>query len=152
MARARSKDKSAARLKTSERRRQILLELELRLGVNIRDLAMRFDVSTDTGRRSSVALSDEGRSVRARRALRSDGLAWSGSERTAKRAQMSTNVSVCAPQTVCVGDTNLIATGLRDMHMAKPPLACLRAVEARFSCRRYAAVGRNAERTGGHVD
>lgn len=48
------------RLKKSDRRRQILLELKLRPHVRISELARRFNVSTETVRRDVDALSDDG--------------------------------------------------------------------------------------------
>ena len=48
------------RLKKSERRRLILLELKLRPHVRISELARRFSVSAETARRDLDALSDDG--------------------------------------------------------------------------------------------
>jgi DeoR/GlpR family transcriptional regulator of sugar metabolism len=52
--------KDRQRLKKSERRRQILLELKLRPHVRISDLADSFGVSTETVRRDFDALSQDG--------------------------------------------------------------------------------------------
>ena len=48
------------RLRKTERRQQILLELKLRPHVRIADLAERFNVSTETVRRDFDALADDG--------------------------------------------------------------------------------------------
>ena len=48
------------RLRKSERRRQILLELKLKPHVRIADLAERFQVTTETVRRDIEDLSHEG--------------------------------------------------------------------------------------------
>lgn len=49
-------EKGRDRLKKSDRRRQILLELKLRPHVRISELARRFNVSTETVRRDFDAL------------------------------------------------------------------------------------------------
>ncbi|WP_424972741.1 DeoR/GlpR family DNA-binding transcription regulator [Dinoroseobacter sp. S76] len=55
-----TREHDRARLKKTERRRQILLELKLRPHVRISELASRFNVSTETVRRDFDALSAEG--------------------------------------------------------------------------------------------
>ncbi len=58
-------DTAPPRLRKSERREQILLELKLRPHLRISELAERFNVSTETVRRDFDALADDGLVARA---------------------------------------------------------------------------------------
>lgn len=63
--RGKMSEKNHSRVKKSDRRQQILLELKLRPHVRINELAQRFNVSTETVRRDFDALSNDGLIARA---------------------------------------------------------------------------------------
>ena len=63
--RAKTIEKGRGRVKKSDRRQQILLELKLRPHVRINELAQRFNVSNETVRREFDALSNDGLIARA---------------------------------------------------------------------------------------
>lgn len=109
------------RLKKSERRRQILLELKLRPHVRISDLAERFKVSTETVRRDFDALADDGLVARAHGGAsaplqgRYPGL----DERTGSRIAERERIGRLAAGLVEENETVMIDSGSTTIQMAR---------------------------------
>ncbi|MCV6592142.1 MAG: DeoR/GlpR family DNA-binding transcription regulator [Silicimonas sp.] len=113
--------KSRDKLKKSERRRQILLELKLRPHVRISELAERFKVSTETLRRDFGALADEGLISRAHggASAPSQGHYPSLDERTNARIEERRKIGARAAELVGAGETVMIDSGSTTIQMAR---------------------------------
>ncbi len=109
------------RLKKSDRRRQILLELKLRPHVRISDLARSFNVSTETVRRDFDALAQDGLVARAHggASSASQGHYPSLDERTADRAAERARIGGRAAELVQEGDTVMIDSGSTTIQLAR---------------------------------
>lgn len=114
-------DGVAHRLKKSERRRQILLELKLRPHVRISDMASRFDVSTETVRRDLDALAEDGLIDRAHGGASAPvaGHYPSLDERTTARIAERECIGRTAAQLVKDGETLMIDSGSTTIQMAR---------------------------------
>lgn len=114
-------DKSRSRLKKSERRRQILLELKLRPHVRISDLAHQFQVSTETVRRDFDALADEGLISRAHggASAPTQGHYPSLDERANARIEERERIGRRAAELVEDGETVMIDSGSTTIQMAR---------------------------------
>lgn len=114
-------DGTGNRLKKSERRRQILLELKLRPHVRISDMAQRFEVSTETVRRDLDALADDGLINRAHggASAPSSGHYPSLIERTAARVDERERIGLAAARLVRDGETVMIDSGSTTIQMAR---------------------------------
>lgn len=125
MSKTKAKQKDARkgrdRLKKSDRRRQILLELKLRPHVRISDLARSFNVSTETVRRDFDALAKDGLLARAHggASTASQGHYPSLDERTAARAAERTRIGETAAALVQEGDTVMIDSGSTTIQLAR---------------------------------
>lgn len=115
------KEKSAKKLKKTERRRQILLELKLRPHVRISELSRRFSVSTETVRRDFDALSDEGLISRAHggASAPSQGHYPSLDERVNARIDQREQIGRRAAELVRDGETLMIDSGSTTIQMAR---------------------------------
>jgi DeoR/GlpR family transcriptional regulator of sugar metabolism len=109
------------RLKKSERRRQILLELKLRPHVRISELAQRFNVSTETVRRDFDALADEGLISRDHGGASApiQGRYPSLDERTNARIAERERIGRSAAELVQDGETVMIDSGSTTIQMAR---------------------------------
>jgi len=109
------------RLKKSERRRQILLELKLRPHVRISDLAQRFGVSTETVRRDFDALADDGLVSRAHggASAPTQGHYPSLDERATARIEERRRIGRRAAELVRNGETVMIDSGSTTIQMAR---------------------------------
>lgn len=114
-------DGSRDRLKKSDRRRQILLELKLRPHVRISELARRFNVSTETVRRDFDALSDDGLVARAHGGASApvQGHFPSLDERTGARIEEREKIGLIAAELVQDGETVMIDSGSTTIQMAR---------------------------------
>lgn len=114
-------DKSPDRLKKSERRRQILLELKLRPHVRISELARRFNVSTETVRRDFDALADDGLVARAHggASAPAQGHYPSLDERANARINERERIGRRAAELVRDGETVMIDSGSTTIQMAR---------------------------------
>ncbi len=111
----------SGRLKKSDRRRQILLELKLRPHVRISDLAQRFNVSTETLRRDFDALSGDGLIARAHggASAPAQGHYPSLDERTSARVEERERIGLCAAGLIRAGETVMIDSGSTTIQMAR---------------------------------
>jgi DeoR/GlpR family transcriptional regulator of sugar metabolism len=107
------------RLKKSDRRRQILLELKLRPHVRISELARRFNVSTETVRRDVDALCDDGLISRAHggASAPSQGHYPGLDERT--NAHIEERIGLKAAELVQDGETVMIDSGSTTIQLAR---------------------------------
>lgn len=114
-------EKSRDRLKKSDRRRQILLELKLRPHVRISDLAQRFNVSTETVRRDFDALADDGLISRAHggASAPAQGHYPSLDERANARIEERERIGRRAAELVLDGETVMIDSGSTTIQMAR---------------------------------
>lgn len=113
--------KAKGRLKKSERRGQILLELKLRPHVRISELARRFNVSTETLRRDFDALSGDGLISRAHGGASApvQGHYPSLDERTGARVEERKRIGLSAAELVQDGETVMIDSGSTTIEMAR---------------------------------
>lgn len=109
-----------SRLRKSDRRQQILLELKLRPHVRISELARRFNVSTETVRRDVDALSDDGLIARAHggASASSRGHYPSLDERTSDRIAERERIGQRAAALVQDGETLMIDSGSTTIQLA----------------------------------
>ncbi|WP_439522326.1 DeoR/GlpR family DNA-binding transcription regulator [Marivita sp.] len=116
-----SAEKGMGRLKKSDRRRQILLELKLRPHVRISELARRFNVSTETVRRDLDALSDDGLISRAHggASAPAQGHYPNLDERTSARIEERERIGLKAAEMVQDGETVMIDSGSTTIQMAR---------------------------------
>lgn len=119
--RDRSAEKGRDRLKKSERRRQILLELKLRPHVRISELAQRFNVSTETLRRDFDALADDGLVNRAHGGATApaQGHYPSLDERANARIEERERIGRRAAHLVQDGETVMIDSGSTTIQLAR---------------------------------
>lgn len=119
--RSRNTEGAPPRLKKSERRRQILLELKLRPHVRISDLAERFNVSTETVRRDFDALADDGLVSRAHggASAPSQGPYPGLDERTGARIAERERIGRLAASLVKDNETVMIDSGSTTIQMAR---------------------------------
>lgn len=116
----REKDsKDRGRLKKSERRRQILLELKLRPHVRASDLARLFDVSAETVRRDFEALSDDGLIARAHGGASAPSHYPSLNDRKGMRSGAREIIGRRAAEIVADGETVMIDAGATNIQMAR---------------------------------
>ena len=110
-----------ARLKKSDRRRQILLELKLHPHVRISELARRFNVSTETVRRDVDALSDDGLISRAHGGASApvQGQYPGLDERTNARIEERERIGRLAAELVQEGETVMIDSGSTTIQLAR---------------------------------
>jgi DeoR/GlpR family transcriptional regulator of sugar metabolism len=113
--------KDRQRLKKSERRRQILLELKLRPHVRISDLADGFGVSTETVRRDFEALSQDGLISRAHggASAPAQGHYPSLDERANARTDERERIGRLAAELVEDGATVMIDSGSTTIQLAR---------------------------------
>ncbi|MCI5111249.1 MAG: DeoR/GlpR family DNA-binding transcription regulator [Marivita sp.] len=116
-----SAEKSRDRLKKSDRRQQILLELKLRPHVRISDLARRFNVSTETVRRDLDALSSDGLIARAHggASAPAQGHYPGLDERTNARVDERERIGFRAAELVKDGETVMIDSGSTTIQLAR---------------------------------
>lgn len=109
------------RLKKSERRQQILLELKLRPHVRISELAGRFNVSTETVRRDFDALADDGLIARAHggASAPAQGHYPSLDERANARIEERERIGRTAAGMIREGETVMIDSGSTTIQMAR---------------------------------
>ncbi|TNF21406.1 MAG: DeoR/GlpR transcriptional regulator [Rhodobacteraceae bacterium] len=119
--RSKRAEKGPDRLKKSDRRRQILLELKLRPHVRISDLARSFHVSTETVRRDFDALAEDGLIARAHggASAPAQGHYPSLDERTAARMAERERIGSRAAQLVAEGETVMIDSGATTIQLAR---------------------------------
>jgi len=110
-----------SRLKKSERRGQILLELKLRPHVRISDLSKRFGVSTETVRRDFDALADDGLVSRAHggASAPAHGHYPSLDERANARIEERERIGKRAAALIRDGETAMIDSGSTTIQMAR---------------------------------
>jgi len=113
--------KRRVKLKKSERRRQILLELKLQPHVRISELARRFNASTETLRRDLDTLAKDGLIDRAHGGATapSHGHYPSLDERTVARIAEREGIARIAALEVMEGDTVMIDSGSTTIELAK---------------------------------
>lgn len=113
--------KDSGRLKKSERRRQILLELKLRPHVRISELSDRFGVSTETVRRDFDALSRDGLVSRAHggASAPSQGHYPGLDERAGARTEERARIARRAAKLVREGETLMIDSGSTTIELAR---------------------------------
>jgi len=121
MLKSQTKEKRQLRLKKTERRRQILLELKLRPHVRISELSERFNVSTETLRRDFDALADEGLVARAHGGATApaQGHYPSLDERATARIEERERIGRMAAKLVSDGETVMIDSGSTTIEMAR---------------------------------
>jgi DeoR/GlpR family transcriptional regulator of sugar metabolism len=109
------------KLKKSERRKQILLELKLRPHIRIAELAERFKVSAETVRRDFEALSQDGLISRAHggASAPSQGHYPSLKERSGARSTEREGIGRRAAELVRDGETVMIDSGSTTIHFAR---------------------------------
>ena len=119
--RQKKEDKSRDRLKKSDRRRQILLELKLRPHVRISDLAKQFNVSTETVRRDFGVLSEDGLISRAHGGASApvQGHYPGLDERTAARSEERARIGRKAAELIAEGETVMIDSGSTTIQLAR---------------------------------
>ena len=119
--RGKNSENGRDRLKKSDRRRQILLELKLRPHVRISELAQRFNVSTETVRRDFDALSGDGLIARAHggASAPAQGHYPSLDERTGTRTEERQRIGLAAADLVQDGETVMIDSGSTTIEMAR---------------------------------
>lgn len=110
-----------ARVKKSDRRREILLELKLRPHVRISELARRFNVSPETVRRDFDALSDDGLIARAHggASAPTQGRYPSLDERTNARLEEREKIGKCAADLIQEGETVMVDSGSTTIEMSR---------------------------------
>ena len=113
--------KGRGKLRKTERRRQILLELKLSPHVRISDLASRYKVSTETVRRDLDALADDGLIARAHggASAPAQGHYPSLNERANARSEERQRIGRRAAELVVAGETLLIDSGSTTIEMAR---------------------------------
>ncbi|MGV6806070.1 MAG: DeoR/GlpR family DNA-binding transcription regulator [Ruegeria sp.] len=113
--------KKRDRLKKTDRRQRILLELKLSPHVRISDLARNFDVSTETVRRDFDALAKDGLIARAHGGASApvQGHYPSLDERTEARINERERIGSKAAESVREGETVLIDSGSTTLQMAR---------------------------------
>ncbi len=113
--------KKQDRVKKSDRRRQILLELKLRPHVRISELAQRFNVSNETVRRDFEALSDDGLIARAHggASAPAQGRHPCLDERTGARIEERKRIGQSAAGLIEDGETVMIDSGSTTIEMAR---------------------------------
>ncbi|WP_170403850.1 DeoR/GlpR family DNA-binding transcription regulator [Ruegeria arenilitoris] len=113
--------KGRDRLKKSDRRQRILLELKLRPHVRISDLARSFDVSTETVRRDFDALAEDGLIARAHGGASApvQGHYLSLDERNAARVAERERIGNAAAGLVREGETVMIDSGSTTAQLAR---------------------------------
>lgn len=116
-----STESGRSRLKKTERRRQILLELKLRPHVRISELSARFNVSTETLRRDFDALADQGLVARAHGGATAptQGHYPSLDERASARIDERKRIGRRAADMVQDGETVMIDSGSTTIEMAR---------------------------------
>ena len=121
MSKSRIKETTSSRLKKSQRRRQILLELKLRPHVRISELSRRFNVSTETVRRDFDALADDGLISRAHggASAPAQGHYPSLDERANARIKERERIGKRAAELVPEGATVMIDSGSTTIQMAR---------------------------------
>ncbi|WP_417523651.1 DeoR/GlpR family DNA-binding transcription regulator [Marinovum sp.] len=123
MTKTRSKHAESGRdrLKKSDRRRRILLELKLHPHVRISDLARSFNVSTETVRRDFDALAEDGLVARAHggASAPAQGHYPSLDERTAARIAERERIGARAADLVQEGETVMIDSGSTTIQLAR---------------------------------
>ncbi|WP_425072037.1 DeoR/GlpR family DNA-binding transcription regulator [Sagittula sp. S175] len=109
------------RLRKTERREQILLELKLRPHVRIAELAERFNVSTETVRRDFDALADDGLVARAHGGATAPGPGqYPGlNERAIARTAERERIGQRAAQLVRDGETLMVDSGSTTIQFAR---------------------------------
>lgn len=114
-------DTDRGRLKKSDRRRQILLELKLRPHVRISELALRFNVSTETVRRDFDALSEDGLIARAHGGASAPVQVHYPNldERTGSRIAERERIGLRAAELVQDGETVMIDSGSTTIQMSR---------------------------------
>ncbi len=114
-------EKGQDRVKKSDRRREILLELKLRPHVRISELAQRFNVSTETVRRDFDALSGDGLISRAHggASAPAQGHYPSLDERTSARLEQRERIGMRAATLIQEGETVMIDSGSTTIEMAR---------------------------------
>ncbi len=114
-------DKGKGRVKKSDRRQQILLELKLRPHVRINELAHRFNVSTETVRRDFEALSNDGLIARAHggASAPTQGHYPGLDERTNAQVDECERIGVSAAELIQGGETVMIDSGSTTIEMAR---------------------------------
>ncbi|MGY3670853.1 DeoR/GlpR family DNA-binding transcription regulator (plasmid) [Marinovum sp. KMM 9989] len=119
--RQKKEEKGRDRLKKSDRRRQILLELKLRPHVRISDLARQFNVSTETVRRDFGVLSEDGLISRAHGGASApvQGQYPSLDERTAARSEERARIGRKAAELIQEGETVMIDSGSTTIQLAR---------------------------------
>lgn len=121
-----SAEPGPVRLKKSDRRRQILLELKLRPHVRISELARRFNVSTETVRRDVDALSDDGLIARAHggASAPAQGHYPDLDERTSAQIEERERIGLKAAELVQDGETVMIDSGSTTIQLARALAFC----------------------------
>ncbi|MFP7673837.1 DeoR/GlpR family DNA-binding transcription regulator [Marivita sp. S0852] len=117
-----SKDLDGAkRLKKTDRRKQILLELKLSPHVRITELAKRFNVSAETIRRDVDSLAQDGFINRAHGGATApaQGHYPSLNERATARTAQRERIGAAAAQLVREGETVMIDSGATTIQMAR---------------------------------
>lgn len=107
------------RLRQSERRDQILLELKLRPHVRISEMAERFGVSTETVRRDMDKLSEDGLIERAHGGATASGHYPDFHQRSQDRLEERTAIGRRAVELVRPGDTVMIDSGSTTVQLAR---------------------------------
>lgn len=113
--------KRSGKLKKSERRKKILLELKLRPHVRIKELARDFNVSTETLRRDLDALAIDGLIDRAYGGASASGTGQYPTlgERTAAHVAERERIAQLAANEVLQGETLMIDSGSTTIELAK---------------------------------
>lgn len=119
MPKSQTKEKRRLRLKKSDRRRQILLELKLRPHVRVSELSQRFNVSTETVRRDFDALADDGLISRDHGGASAQGHYPDLDERANARIEERERIGQRAAELVCEGETVMIDSGSTTIQMAR---------------------------------
>lgn len=119
--RAKTIEKGRGRVKKSDRRQQILLELKLRPHVRINELAQRFNVSNETVRRDFDALSNDGLIARAHggASAPAQGHYPGLDERANARIEERERIGISAAGLVRDGETVMIDSGSTTIEMAR---------------------------------
>lgn len=120
-AKDRKKRSSPDRIRKSERRRQILLELKLRPHVRISELSDKFQVSTETVRRDFDALADDGLISRDHggASAPAQGHYPSLDERTNAQIEERARIGRKAAELIKDGETVMIDSGSTTIQMAR---------------------------------
>jgi len=110
---------SEKRLRQSERRNQILLELKLRPHIRITEMAQRFGVSTETVRRDMDRLSDDGLIERAHGGATAGRYYPDFHQRSQDRLEERRAIGRRAADLVRPGDTVMIDSGSTTVQLAR---------------------------------